>query len=172
MGRPTVVVRRAKVNDVGELVRLREVMFDAMGLVGGSPEWRAEAVEVMASSMEAGRLVGIVVDDPTARGRLAAGGVVEYETRLPSPSNPSGVLAYVSNIATDPAWRRQGFARAVTEALLADARGRGVVRIELHATPDGIALYRSLGFTERAGNPEMRWAGLGADPAGGRASSP
>lgn len=159
MDRSDVVVRRARAADVAELVRLREVMFDAMGLVGGSPEWRSVAVEVMAASMEIGRMIGFVVDDPQAKGNLAAGGVVEYEPRLPSPANPTGVLAYVSNIATDPAWRRQGFARAVAEALLDDARGRGVVRIELHATPDGIELYRSLGFVERAGNPEMRWTG-------------
>lgn len=171
MGRSDVVVRRARLADVAELVRLRGLMFDAMGLVGGSPEWPAAAIDVMTASLDGGRMAGFVVDDPDVEGRLAAGGVVEYEPRLPSPANPTGVLAYVSNIATDPGWRRRGFARAVTEALLDDARRRRVARIELHATPEGIDLYRSLGFVDRAGNPEMRWAGLGATSSDGRASS-
>ena len=76
----------------------------------------------------------------------------------------------MSNIATDAAWRRSGLARAITRALLADAQERGIGRIELHATPDGIGLYRSLGFVERGGKPEMRWAGLGAARPGERAS--
>ncbi len=163
-------VRRARSTDAGELARLREVMLEAMGLAGGSAEWRDIAVDVFEASMSSGRLVGYVVDDPGVEGRLAACGVVEYEPRLPSPANPMGVLAYISNIVTDPAHRRQGLARMITEALLADARSRGVVRIELHATPEGIDLYRSLGFVPRGGNPEMRWAGLGARASHERAS--
>ncbi len=165
-----VAVRRARPADAAELVRLREVMFDAMGLVGGSPEWRDVAVQVFETALASGRMVGFVVDDPQVTGRLAACGVVEYEPRLPSPANPRGGLAYISNIGTDPAWRRRGFARAVTDALLTDARARGIVRIELHATPEGIDLYRSLGFVERGGNPEMRWAGMGAAGPVGSAS--
>jgi hypothetical protein len=40
--------------------------------------------------------------------------------------------------------------------LLAEARRRSVERVELHATAEGIGLYRSVGFVTRERNPEMR----------------
>jgi hypothetical protein len=40
--------------------------------------------------------------------------------------------------------------------LLDEAEARGVQRVELHATAEGIGLYRAFGFAERDGGVEMR----------------
>ena len=57
----------------------------------------------------------------------------------------------ITNIATAPAYRRQGLGAVVLSALLAHARERGLVSVTLEArvsnTP-AIALYRKLGFLE------------------------
>ena len=47
---------------------------------------------------------------------------------------------------------------AVLAELLAEARRRDIERIELHATAEGVGLYRSVGFVPREGNPAMRLA--------------
>jgi Acetyltransferase (GNAT) family len=82
--------------------------------------------------------------------------VIEFEQRIPSPWNPSGAYAYISSMSTEPAWRRRGCARAILDELLHEARSRGFGRIELHATVEGAALYRSAGFRGRDGGEEMR----------------
>jgi len=48
-----------------------------------------------------------------------------------------------------PQWRRRGYARACLDALLGWFRDETEARvINLNASGDGIALYKSLGFTE------------------------
>ena len=65
-----------------------------------------------------------------------------------SPAFPNGRTGAVLNVYTRPAGRRRGCARRLMEMLLADAKERGLCRIELKATADGAPLYRSLGFTD------------------------
>ena len=149
--------RRAVPNDAAELVRLRTLMFDAMGIDTAGEAWRVSAELHLQKVLAEGDVVAAVVDAPG--GGLAAGGVIEFQERIPSPVNPSGRAAYVSNVSTDVVWRRRGFARAVLAELLSEARRRRVDRIELHATEDGIGLYRSVGFVPRTGGGgEMRLA--------------
>lgn len=55
----------------------------------------------------------------------------------------------VFNMSTDPQHRRRGYARACLDGLLAWFRDETEARvINLNATGDGTALYRSLGFAE------------------------
>lgn len=53
----------------------------------------------------------------------------------------------VLNVYVDDAHRRRGIARRLMETLVAWAPGAGIVRLVLHASLDGRALYESLGFT-------------------------
>jgi ribosomal protein S18 acetylase RimI-like enzyme len=46
-----------------------------------------------------------------------------------------------------PAYRGQGHARAVTQALLGWFDYQGIFRVDLNASPGGQHLYQSLGFT-------------------------
>lgn len=46
-------------------------------------------------------------------------------------------------------------ARAVLALLLDELGKRGVSRVELHATADGLDLYRTFGFGPRPGGIEM-----------------
>lgn len=91
-----------------------------------------------------------VVDHPELPGRLAACAVGTLEERLPAPGHPLGLFGFVFNICTDPGARRRGYARACTEALVAWFDERGATRVDLHATPGGEGLYRSLGFAEHS----------------------
>jgi GNAT superfamily N-acetyltransferase len=55
----------------------------------------------------------------------------------------------VFNMSTDPHHRHRGYARACLNALLTWYRNETEATvINLNATGDGVALYRSLGFTE------------------------
>ncbi|MGI8328376.1 GNAT family N-acetyltransferase [Actinomadura scrupuli] len=85
------------------------------------------------------------------RAGLAASGVGVIDQRLPGPRTPNGRWGHISGMVTDPGHRRQGHARAIMTELLAWFHAHEVRRIDLHASPDGEALYRALGFTEHHG---------------------
>jgi ribosomal protein S18 acetylase RimI-like enzyme len=79
---------------------------------------------------------------------LAACGIGVIDQRLPGPYNPAGRVGHVFGVVTDPAHRGRGHARAVMEGLLAWFEAAGLRRVDLNASPDGMPLYRKLGFAD------------------------
>lgn len=148
-------VRRALVGDVEEIVRLRGVMFDAIGIRDERDEWVDASRATLESGLAAGSILGAVVERGPEPG-LCAGGLLHVHTMLGSPRFPRGSFGYIGSIAVDPPWRRQGLGEAVVTSLVNDARELGLERVELHATPDGERIYRRLGFGERGGGTELR----------------
>ncbi|MFC9409642.1 GNAT family N-acetyltransferase [[Kitasatospora] papulosa] len=72
---------------------------------------------------------------------------------LPAPAYPQGRAARVQIVATQPEFRRRGYARAVVSALLDHlADIEEVTLFELHTSPEAAPLYRELGFS---GNPAL-----------------
>jgi ribosomal protein S18 acetylase RimI-like enzyme len=74
----------------------------------------------------------------------------------------------IANVATHPDYRRQGIARALTEAAMRHAREKRADAIWLHVRDDNrgaITLYEELGFTERARRTSW-YASSGTTPPG------
>ncbi|MGY1434127.1 GNAT family N-acetyltransferase [Streptomyces reniochalinae] len=146
--------RRAAPGDARELVRLRRLMFTEMHGEDASGPWEEEAVRVARRQLaqEPSPLLAFVVDGDAAgeSDHLAACAVGRVEERLPAPVSPLGLFGFVFNVCTDARYRGRGFARATTEAMLAEFARRGVTRVDLHASPDAERLYRSLGFAEHS----------------------
>ena len=155
--RRTPAVRRAVPGDAGPLTRLRAQMLSDMGQLneGSDPRWHGVTEEWFARRLRDGKdFAAFVIDDQDLGVVSCAVGVCD--DHAPSPGNLSGLHGHVFNMSTDPRFRRLGYARACLEALLVWFRDETEVRvIKLNATDDGIALYRSLGFTEPA-NPALQ----------------
>jgi GNAT superfamily N-acetyltransferase len=149
-----LAIRQAGPEDAGEVIRLAALMYEAMGLDAADPAWRAAAAAALAGPLGAHAVV-FVADAPGPAGRLAATGAGTIATRLPGPANPGATVGYIQWVSTDPQWRRRGLARLITTELLRWFREREVGAVELHATPEAAALYRSLGFGPGA-NPGLR----------------
>jgi GNAT superfamily N-acetyltransferase len=70
------------------------------------------------------------------------------------PFSKAGLKVFlIANVATHPDYRRRGIARFLTEAAIMRAREKHADTIWLHVrqdNPGAIALYRELGFYERA----------------------
>jgi GNAT superfamily N-acetyltransferase len=141
-------------------------MFASMGWDPTSPGldgsgWWATVRDRIAEHRPA-ELAVFVVDVPGSPPRsgevpsLAACGAGTVVRRLPSPRAPDGRAGYVQWMSTDPAWQRQGFARAVLRRLVAWYDALGVGNVELHATEAGAVLYRSEGFWEGTGAVALR----------------
>lgn len=129
-------------------------MFTSMGIEAAEQSWQSRCEAHLVERLGDGRIVGAVVDSPEAGG-LACSGLAEVALRIPAPARAPGPRAYLSSFSTDPRWRRRGMARAVLALLLDELGKRGVSRVELHATADGLDLYRTFGFGPRPGGIEM-----------------
>jgi ribosomal protein S18 acetylase RimI-like enzyme len=143
-------VRRAEPADAADLGRLRAQMLTDMGRAAGDDDdpWRASAEEWFAGRLaRRGEFASFVIDDPDDGVVACSAGICDFHA--PGPGNLTGVRGHVFNMSTLPGHRRRGHARVCLEALLDWFRDETEARvISLNATPDGIALYRSVGFTD------------------------
>ena len=146
-------VRWAGADDVDELVRLRRLMFESMGVEVTDDIDAATAVGLSAG-LASGDFFAAVVDDAAVPGRLAAGGIGMVLRRVPGPGSLDGTSGYIGSMVTDHGHRRKGHARLVLAALLDEFEARGIGKVSLHATEFGAPLYRSVGF-DTPPNPEL-----------------
>jgi GNAT superfamily N-acetyltransferase len=143
-----LVIRQATINDISDLVRLRRMMFKAMGfenplqLDAGD----ASAKAYFEKAIPSGEFHGWLAI--TADGEAVASGGAVIDQHPPGPGNLSGRIGYIMNLATAPDYRRQGIARHIMKAILAWLADQGLQLIALHAAEPGRPLYLELGFTD------------------------
>ena len=85
---------------------------------------------------------------------VGAGGVSYYSV-MPTYHNPTGQKAYIMNMYTRPAYRRQGIARRTLDLLMRNSKSRGVRAISLEATEMGRPLYEAYGFVPMTSEMEL-----------------
>ncbi|WP_328746954.1 GNAT family N-acetyltransferase [Streptomyces sp. NBC_00285] len=145
------LVRRATTEDAEEVLRLRQVMIDALPGGDVSTAWHTEALPSLCERLgdADGDFAAFVVDHPERPGALAAlvAGTVDY--RIGKASSPHGLSGYVFSVATDPDARRRGYAHACMDELLAWFRERGAGQVMLTASPQAEPLYAALGFVHK-----------------------
>ncbi|MFE7357288.1 GNAT family N-acetyltransferase [Streptomyces sp. NPDC057543] len=147
-GGHVVRARRATLDDVPALVRLRGLMLADMGLETGGADapWRAVSAQWFTERLRhPATFAAFLVDEP-GFGTVASA-VGTCDAHAPSPADPSGLQGRVFNVSTDPRRRRRGHARVCLDALLTWFRDEAdVTVVDLNATADGAALYASYGF--------------------------
>ena len=146
MSNSEIQIRPATVMDVAEVVKLRRLMFEAMGIIDPAQLDASDAAcevyfrEAIANGQYCGWLA------VTPAGEVVASGGAVVDEHPPGPTNASGRIAYIMNVYTQPAYRRRGLARRIMLEILAWVRATGLSRVALHASEDGRSLYTGLGF--------------------------
>ncbi|MFD3513997.1 GNAT family N-acetyltransferase [Streptomyces sp. NPDC058657] len=152
-----LTVRRAHAGDVAEVLRLRQMMLEALGHGAEDTAWHSASLPGLRKRLADpdGDFAAFVAEHPSSTGRLGtmAAGTVDY--RIGNPGAPLGNRGHVFGVVTAPDVRRAGGARACTRALLDWFRERGVVQVDLNASREAEPLYASLGFVRRP-DPAMR----------------
>jgi ribosomal protein S18 acetylase RimI-like enzyme len=151
------IVRRATVDDIEALLRLRAVMFDAMKVDYERADWEPACRQILLDGLSSGDLLAVVAE--LEDGRVVASAVGAVRRWLPSPRNPSGLRGYIGSVATEGECRRQGIGRHVIERLIELLHKRGVAEIDLHATDGSEGLYRAIGFVDRDEGTSLRMGG-------------
>ena len=147
--------KRATSEDLDILVETRMEVLRAANRLDASADMTQVERETRAyyrSALADGTHTAYLVFD----GDLFVGaGGVSYYSVMPTYHNPTGQKAYIMNMYTRPAYRRQGIASRTLDLLVQDARGRGVHAISLEATSMGRPLYESYGFTQMTSEMEL-----------------
>ncbi|MFD6416340.1 GNAT family N-acetyltransferase [Streptomyces sp. NPDC060194] len=82
-----------------------------------------------------------------SRGTVLAAAIEDGVALCSGQYNPVGTVTEIVGVGTLPAARRRGLGLAVTAALVADARGRGIETVFLSAGDEDVArIYGRLGF--------------------------
>lgn len=144
-----VVFRRAGVGDVPGLVDCR-VRF--LGEEYGHPDdeetgvVRASLLEYFARAIPSGDFVAWVAE---CDGRIVGtGGLVVWQMPARYGGIESGRLGYLLNFYTVPEARRRGIGTRLLNELVNEAKSLGLRYLHLHASRDGIGIYRKAGFVE------------------------
>jgi GNAT superfamily N-acetyltransferase len=142
----SIRIRRASPADIPVITRHRLGMFAEMGV--GDPSAREayapEFQSFAAQEMTAGHHLSWLAE--TQAGDIVAGGSLLI---VPWPANPEHrkqQRAFLHSVFTEPAFRRQGIARALVQAMMDWCRGQGFGSVFLHASDAGRPLYRAMGF--------------------------
>lgn len=177
----SVDIRLATPEDCLLLATQRVAMFRDMGSITSEMEQPLleSCTSYLAEALASGEYVGWVAH-LTALPQPAIGGAgVQLRPLLPRPDPTGqfllrGLEGLVLNVYVDEAHRRQGVARRLMETLIGWAPGAGIVRLVLHASPDGRPLYESLGFltTNEMIFPPFVTPGAPRGGAGSRVDSP
>ena len=139
-------IRRAGAGDADTLVAHRRNMFHDMGyhdeaaLTSMSAKFRPWVLARMAAGEY---LAWLAV---ASGGAVAAGAglwLMDWPPHLVGSGSRRGNIL---NVYTDPKFRRRGLARQLMEAAMQWCRDNDVDTVILHASPDGRALYESMGF--------------------------
>lgn len=140
-------VRRASLDDVETLVRLRHDMQQELHEGhphGVPPEELVDAIRAyFQKELRGGHFAAFFAERDGEIG--ATGAVVVYDVP-PGPSNPSGTEAIIMNMYTVPKWRGHGLATLIMNELIRHGYQEGARRFWLRASEDGRAVYEKLGF--------------------------
>lgn len=147
----TANLRPAIAADVAALVEMRALMFTDMGVEARDRNWRVSAHGWFLRAVGDPSVCLVVIEDGDT---LVSCGMAEIHRGAPGPTCPTGRTAHLSNLVTRREDRGRGHARRCLTHLLEWA-AEHADRAELHASDDGMSMYRRLGFEETA-NPAMR----------------
>ncbi|MDH0865030.1 GNAT family N-acetyltransferase [Mitsuaria sp. GD03876] len=106
---------------------------------------RAGYAEWVRPRVGSGRYIGLLA---VHEGAVIGGAGVVLLDWGPTRANPGGVMGRVANVFTAEGFRGQGIARSLVSAAMTHCEALGVREFNLGATPEGRALYRSLGFVD------------------------
>lgn len=86
---------------------------------------------------------------------MAAIGSLCLFSRIPYQENLTGQEGYILNIFTSKNYRKQGMANQILDAIIDEAKKRGVRRLWLSSSDQGKPIYLDKGFREKANEMEL-----------------
>jgi len=134
----------------GDIYRLAELRIKQL-IDEGYPETTdilEDLKRYFTTSLEARSLICWVAENNGEI--LATAGICFYQLP-PTFSNPSGRIAYITNMYTDKTYRKKGVASYLLEKLIEEAKSQNYSSVRLHASIHGKGIYEKVGFVDTDG---------------------
>lgn len=137
----TVRIRQATLSDLPLLLLYRRAMAEEMdGTDEAAVNRMIAALEpYLRSAIPEGRWYSWIAEPGGC-------GSVEIVQWVPGRQDPTPRRAWIHSLYVEPAFRRRGIGRQLTETITAWCREQGFEWVYLHASEQGRPLYESLGF--------------------------
>ena len=139
-----LTIRWAKPDDAAIITSHRRRMFEDMGFddKDNLDAMDARYIGWVRAKIEQGTYHGWLVCD----GDTVVAGAGLWEMDAPPGPQYAGKRGYVYNVFTEPAYRRQGLARRLMQAILDWCKEENIMVVSLHASDKARPLYEMLGF--------------------------
>lgn len=141
-----MIIRQATQADIPALVSLRMGLFCEVGELSDPLAdldlWQATRTYFSTAQADGSARSWVA----EVGGEVVASGTLALFVRPPYPGNLSGREAYLLNMYTLPAYRKQGMASALLDAMVAHASAERLGKVWLHASDEGRPLYERIGF--------------------------
>ena len=136
--------RRATKADVEAFVDVRIEFVTQIRTIADVDDFRARTLEYLTDHIERDDLlVYLAVED----GQIVSSCMASLYQTPPVPSCRTGRTAELLNVYTKREFRRRGIAEQLIRMLFTQLQARGVEKVLLDYTEDGLPLYQKLGFT-------------------------
>lgn len=90
-------------------------------------------------------------------GRVVGIAFLAVVERVPGPGVWARRSGYVQSVYVDPTHRGAGLGRALTDAVIAEARARGLQYLSVHPSERSIPMYQRAGFTQDGRTLQLRF---------------
>jgi GNAT superfamily N-acetyltransferase len=151
-----VVYRRARIYDIPTLVEFRVRFLNELNQRSENDETRIvreSLLEYFNKAIPSNDFIAWLAEYD---GKIiATSGMVVQQIPARYEGVESGKLGYLLNFYTIPEARRNGIATVLLSKLIEEAKSLGLKYLYLHASEDGINIYRRAGFVE-PDQPELK----------------
>jgi ribosomal protein S18 acetylase RimI-like enzyme len=149
IGKEKIVYRRARIDDVPNLVEYRIRFLNEQynhPEDGVTKILRKSLLEYFTKAIPSNDFIAWVAE---YNGKIiATSGMVVWQIPARYGGVESGKLGYLLNFYTIPEARRRGIGTRLLDELIKEAKLLGLKYLHLHASEDGISIYRKAGFVE------------------------
>ena len=139
--------RKANINDVNELINLRkQQLLDEGDIAENNID--NDLKKYFSENIASNKFIAWLAIDNNKI--IATSGLCFYELP-PTYRNPSGKVAYITNMFTKNEYRRKGIATILFEKIISEAKILNYKILRLHTSVYGKGLYKKYGFTDSEG---------------------
>lgn len=140
-------IRRATPADAALLAEHRARVWCEVGDWAEEPMARQVPIWTawFHDAVTAGRYRSWIAEEDGAA--IASGSLLVYAA-IPRPGAASDQEGRVQSVYVVPGARRRGIARALLDAIIAEARAAPLIRLVLHPSDEARSFYAGLGFVE------------------------
>ncbi len=143
-----IVYRRATTEDIPALVEYRVRFLNELHNHPENDETktvRKSLLEYFTKAIPSNDFIAWVAYDEKI---IGTGGMVVWQIPARYGGVESGKLGYLLNFYTVPEARRKGIGTRLSNELIKEAKSLGLKDLRLHASKDGINIYKKAGFVE------------------------